>query len=129
MQPRMTARLILIVDDEAAHGRMLAEALAEAGWQASAATGLDEALELLVGGRYRVVLCDLRIRNGDGFSLLRAVRARAHSAAVILMSSFGNEDTLRRALTAGAFAYLAKPFALEQLFPLLELAQRATATH
>jgi DNA-binding NtrC family response regulator len=123
----MTAARVLIVDDEAANCRMLVEALDEAGWHASAATGLEEALELLQRGPYRVVVSDIRMEDGDGFDLLRAVRARANAVPVILMSSFGNEDTLRRALTAGAFAYLAKPFGLEQLLPLLELAQQATA--
>ena len=122
----MTAQIVLIVDDEAANGQMLVESLDEAGWEASAATGMAEAIALLQSGRYGVVVSDIRMDHGDGFDLLRAVLAGASRVPVILMSSFGSEDTSRRALAAGAFAYIAKPFALEQLLPLLERAQRET---
>jgi two-component system, NtrC family, response regulator HydG len=122
----MTAQGVLIVDDEAANGQMLVESLDEAGWEASAATGMAEAIALLQSGRYGVIVSDIRMDDGDGFDLLRAVLTGASPVPVILMSSFGNEDTLRRALAAGAFAYLAKPFELERLLPLLERAQRAT---
>jgi two-component system response regulator HydG len=122
----MTAQGVLIVDDEAANGQMLVESLDEAGWEASAATGMAEAIALLQSGRYGVIVSDIRMDDGDGFDLLRAVLTGASPVPVILMSSFGSEDTSRRALAAGAFAYLAKPFALERLLPLLERAQRAT---
>ena len=114
---------ILIVDDETVNGQMLVDGLGEAGWDASAAASLDEAIAQLENGRYAAVVSDIRMENGDGFDLLRAVRLRAEPVPVILMSSFGNEDTSHRALAAGAFAYLAKPFDLEQLLPLLERAR------
>ena len=123
----MTAPGVLIVDDEAANGQMLVEGLDEAGWEASAATGMGEAIALLQSGRYDVVVCVIRMDNGDGFDLLRAVRAGASPVPVILMSSFGNEETSRRALAAGAFAYLAKPFELDQLLPLVERARGETS--
>lgn len=122
----MTAQGVLIVDDEAANGQMLVESLDEAGWEASAATGMAEAIALLQSGRYGVVVSDIRMDHGDGFDLLRAVLTGASPVPVILISSFGSEETSRRALAAGAFAYLAKPFALEQLLPLLERARRET---
>jgi len=114
---------ILIVDDETVNGQMLVDGLGEAGWDASAAASVGEAITQLENGRYAVVVSDIRMENGDGFDLLRAVRARAKPVPVILMSSFGNEDTSRRALSAGAFAYIAKPFDLEQLLPLLDRAR------
>ena len=114
---------ILIVDDETVNGQMLVDGLGEAGWDASAAASLDEAIAQLENGWYAAVVSDIRMETGDGFDLLRAVRLRAEPVPVILMSSFGNEDTSDRALAAGAFAYLAKPFDLEQLLPLLERAR------
>jgi DNA-binding NtrC family response regulator len=122
----MTAQGVLIVDDEAANGQMLVESLDEAGWEASAATGMGEAIALLQSGRYGVIVSDIRMDHGDGFDLLRAVLTGASPVPVILMSSFGSEDTSRRALAAGAFAYLAKPFELARLLALLERARRET---
>ena len=123
----MDAPMVLVVDDEAANGQMLVEGLDEAGWEASAATGVEEAVALLQSGRFGVVVSDIRMDRGDGFDLLRAVRQGMSPVPVILMSSFGNEETSRRALAAGAFAYLAKPFELEQLLRVLERARGETA--
>jgi DNA-binding NtrC family response regulator len=72
-----------------------------------------------------VVVSDIRMDRGSGFELLRAVREGSNPVPVILMSSFGNEQTSRQALAAGAFAYLAKPFQLDRLLPLLEQAGAA----
>jgi DNA-binding NtrC family response regulator len=119
----MSAQGVLIVDDEAANGRMLVEGLEEAGWKAAAATGVAQAVALLQSGAYWVVVSDIRMDGEDGFALLRAVREGSNPVPVILMSSFGSEQTSQRALAAGAFAYLAKPFPLEQLLPLLERAR------
>ena len=123
----MSAEAVLIVDDEAANAQMLAEGLEEAGWKASAATGMAEAVALLRSGGYCAVVSDIRMDDGSGFDLLRAVREGSNPVPVILMSSFGNEQTLRQALAAGAFAYLAKPFQLDRLLPLLEQAGAVAA--
>jgi DNA-binding NtrC family response regulator len=122
----MRSQGVLIVDDDAANGQMLVEGLDEAGWEASAATGKAEAVAMLQSGRYGVVVSDIRMDNGSGFDLLRAVREAPNPVPVILMSSFGSEQTSRQALSAGAFAYLAKPFPLERLLPLLERARDIT---
>jgi len=120
-------RWVLVVDDEPAMGRMLVEGLRDAGWQARATGALGEALELLHRQRYVAVVSDVRMADGDGFDLLRSVRAIAAPVPVILMSSFGTQLTSRQALEAGAFGYLAKPFALGALLDLLERAQASPA--
>jgi DNA-binding NtrC family response regulator len=116
---------ILVVDDDATHGQMLVEGLREDGWTASSATGASEALDLVRTGRFGVVVSDIRMEDGDGFALLRWIRAAETPVPVILMSSFGTEATSREALAAGAFEYLPKPFALDEL---LALVRRATGS-
>lgn len=112
-------RRTLIVDDDAAHARMLEDGLAEAGWAASAATRVEHALGLLQGGGYSLVVTDILMPDGDGFDLLRTIRSGANPVPVILMSSFGTGATPQQAAAAGAFAYLAKPFSLEALLALV----------
>ena len=124
---------ILIVDDDAIHGQMLVEGLLEAGWEAHAAGGMQEAMSLVRDGRHSLVVSDLRLDDGDGTALLRALRADGSSVPVILMSSFGAEGTPQEARDAGAFAYLAKPFGLSELLEFVERAhdgalQRETPT-
>jgi len=109
----------LIVDDDATHGQMLVEGLQEAGWNACAATGVNEALSCVNSGRHTLVVTDVRMDDGDGFDLLRAIRAQLRPVPVILMSSFGTGATPQQALAAGAYAYLPKPFALDDLLSLV----------
>lgn len=115
----------LVVDDDEFNGEMLVEGLGDAGWRASAATGVGEALSLLRAGLYTLVLSDIAMGDGDGFDLLRAIRAEPAPVPVILMSSFGTSATARWALDEGAFAYLAKPFPLGDLLVLVSRAHES----
>jgi PAS domain S-box-containing protein len=72
---------------------------------------------------YDVLLTDLRLPDGDGLSLLREVRERALSPAVVVITSAGSEETAVTALKAGADDYVVKAGAyLEQLPLTLESA-------
>jgi DNA-binding NtrC family response regulator len=110
----------LIVDDDAVHAQMLVEGLREAGWDACAATSVGEALALVQHpARHSLVVSDIRMDGGDGFDLLRAIRASNEPIPVILMSSFGTGGTPEKVRAAGAYAYLPKPFALDELISLV----------
>ena len=117
----MTAHT-LVVDDDEDHAWMLVAGLDDDGWKATAATGVREALAKLRADGYTLVVSDIAMNDGDGFDLLRAVRALPHPVPVILMSSFGTSATSREAIGAGAFAYLAKPFPLSELLALVSRA-------
>ena len=101
---------------------MLVAGLDDAGWKASAATGVRVALDLLRGTPFTLVVSDIAMNDGDGFDLLRAIRATSNPVPVILMSSFGTSATSRQAIDAGAVAYLAKPFPLRELVALVSRA-------
>jgi DNA-binding NtrC family response regulator len=118
-------RHTLVVDDDEINAEMLVAGLGDAGWKATAATGVLQALALLQSGSYALVVSDIAMNDGDGFDLLRAIRTGARPVPVILMSSFGTSATARDAIDAGAFAYLAKPFPLRELLVLVARAHGA----
>jgi DNA-binding NtrC family response regulator len=118
-------RSILLVDDDAAMRRMLLDQLEVLGFRAAAAESVDSALVLLRDHAFSAVLTDIHMPEKDGFDLLRAIRASVPSLPVILMTSFGDESTARRAADAGAFASLSKPFQAPELAALLERATTA----
>ncbi len=119
-------RCALIVDDDAAHGRMLVDFLREEGWDACATTEAAGALALLRAGGPTLVVSDVVMDGQGGFELLRAIRADANPVPVILMSSFGTGATAEQAHAAGAFAFLSKPFPPRQLLALVERAHEGT---
>src|SRR4030095_5210679 len=100
------APFTLIVDDDATHGRMLVEGRHEAACTACAVPGVGESLSCVDTGRHTLVVTDIQMDDGDGFDLLRAIRAQRRPVPVILMSSFGTGATPQQAFAAGAYAYL-----------------------
>jgi len=116
------ARRVLIVDDDALLCEMLVEGLAEEGWQARFARSADEALACLEAEPFAAIVSDIRMEGGDGWVLLRSVRARGKAPPVILMSSFGPPTVAIRAREEGAFDYLSKPFEMADLLAVLDRA-------
>ncbi len=115
-------RSILVVDDEPATREMVVELLREEGVDAHPAGGVDEALEALQQGHFEAILSDIQMPGKDGFTLLSELRQRGTTIPVILMTSFGTEETAHEAVAAGAFDCLLKPFARSAL---LESVHRA----
>jgi DNA-binding NtrC family response regulator len=119
---------ILVVDDEPATLEMVIELLREEGIEAHPAGSVDEALEALGQGHFEAVLSDIQMPGKDGFALLRELRERGTEIPVILMTSFGTEETARDAVAAGAFDCLLKPFARSALIEKVSRALEARAT-
>ncbi len=108
----MSAR-VLVCDDEAAVRFTVQEALESAGFETVAAGDVDEALARLEG--CDAVLSDLVMPGRDGLALLAEVRARDPELPVILLTARGSERVAVQAMKLGAWDYLPKPFALDEL--------------
>jgi DNA-binding NtrC family response regulator len=118
---------ILVVDDELATREMVVELLREEGVDAHPAGSVDEALEALRQGRFEAILSDIQMPVKDGFTLLSELRKRGATIPVILMTSFGTEETAQQAVAAGAFDCLLKPFARSALLESVHRAFEARA--
>jgi DNA-binding NtrC family response regulator len=106
---------ILIIDDEPAIGWTLGELLADEGHAIEVAASVEEGLETC--GRFtpEAMLLDVRLPGRDGISAIPEFRALAPEVPVVVMTAFGDLDTAVRAVHAGAFDYLVKPFDLESV--------------
>ncbi|MFO0628542.1 MAG: sigma-54 dependent transcriptional regulator [Polyangiales bacterium] len=108
----MSAR-VLVCDDEGAVRFTVEDALASAGYETVTAADADEALARLDG--CDVVITDLAMPGRDGLALLAEVRARDPELPVILLTARGSERVAVQAMKLGAWDYLPKPFALDEL--------------
>lgn len=106
---------ILIVDDEPAIGWSLRELLADDGHVVDLAATVDGALTACAKAAPAVILLDVRLPGRDGISAIPDLRAAAPAALIIVMTAFGDLDTAVRAVEAGAFDHLVKPFDLGQV--------------
>jgi two-component system response regulator PilR (NtrC family) len=79
-----------------------------------------EARALLAQQAFRVIVTDRFEPSEEGLALLRYVRQAAPDTRVILMTAFGAPAFHQHALTEGAYACLAKPFRLQELWDIMQ---------
>jgi DNA-binding response OmpR family regulator len=114
---------ILIVDDEPTNVALLEDMLSEAGYtRVKSITDSRVALEMCAAFNPDLVLLDLMMPHVDGFEILESLRATATEIffPVIVLTADVNDETKRRALSAGATEFLVKPF--DHLEVLLRIA-------
>ena len=114
---------ILIVDDEPAVRFMLEEALTTAGHDVIACATAAEARAR--ASEADVVISDLVMPDTDGMTLLGELRRDEPDVPVVLLTARGSERTAAAAIKAGAWDYLPKPIAVEELRAVVARAAEA----
>ena len=115
---------ILIAEDDITGRETLEEAFADRGYTVRTASDGAQALALLAGAEYDLVITDLVMPHADGMRLLETAAARC---PVILITAFGTVDTAVQAMKLGAFDFVTKPIHLPHLFALVERALQMRA--
>ena len=113
---------VLVVDDEADIRELLDLTLARMGLSADCAGTVAEATRYLQKESYSLCLTDMRLPDGDGLEVVRLIGEQYEETPVAVITAFGSADNAVAALKAGAFDYLAKPVALDQLRTLIKSA-------
>jgi two-component system, NtrC family, response regulator PilR len=115
-------RRVLVVDDEADIRELVDLTLSRMGLAADCAATVAEARDYLGSTRYQLCLTDMRLPDGEGLAVVRAVNELCPQTPVAVITAFGSTENAVAALKAGAFDYLAKPVALDQLRTLVKSA-------
>jgi two-component system nitrogen regulation response regulator GlnG len=105
---------ILIVDDEEAVCWSLQRALSREGHDVAVAASAEQAFASMARRRPDAVILDVRLPGLDGLSALARMRETSLDVPVVVITAHGNLPTAVRAVEAGAFDYLVKPFDLNQ---------------
>ena len=116
------ASRVLVVDDHLEMAEMLAESLADAGFDAEALASGSSALERLEAGGIDALVTDLRMNQVSGLDLLAASKRASPQRPVIVMTAYGAIDTAVESIRQGAYHYLTKPFQPEELVIFLRRA-------
>ena len=120
---------ILVVEDEPEVSDFLLRVLRDAAWAADPVFTGKAALAAVAVTTYDLVILDLNLPDGDGFSVCRAMRARDDRTPVLMLTARNAVNDRVRGLDAGADDYLAKPFAVSELLARLRaLARRPAAS-
>jgi len=113
----MTAPIppLLVVDDENNMRLSLRTILGEEGYAVKTVESGEEALKLLERERFFMVITDFRLGGMNGGELLRVSRERWPTMPVLMVTAHATPKLAAEAIKAGAFDYLPKPFAPEEL--------------
>ncbi len=120
--PRLgQGELILIVDDEVAIQEVTKATLEVYGYQAITASDGIEAIALYAQHRQEigVVLMDMMMPSLDSATLVRTLCKLNPQVQIIAMSGLATPDTVKKTLSEGVKAFLAKPFTASELLNLL----------
>ncbi len=108
---------ILVVDDEPAMREALYDWLKEDGYDVGLAEGGKEAVAMAGEKSWDVILLDLKMPGMDGLETLRRLKAEDvdTDAEILMMTAYATVDTAVMAMKEGAFDYLVKPFAPDEV--------------
>jgi len=106
---------VLIVDDEPDLRELLELSLIKIGLDVDTAADLMQARLFLSQRAYQLCLTDMMLPDGNGLDLVRELSEASPAVPVAVLTAYGSAESAVVALKAGAFDYLTKPVALEQL--------------
>ncbi|HET7343585.1 MAG TPA: response regulator [Methylomirabilota bacterium] len=112
--PPLNAARILVVDDELGPRESL-RMLLKPSYQIQTADSGRAALEQIPAYRPDIVILDIKMPEIDGLEVLRRVKRIDPSIEVVMITAYASLETVKLALTHGAFEYLIKPFSRQDL--------------
>jgi DNA-binding NtrC family response regulator len=106
---------LLVVDDEPIVGKRLKQVFGKVGFEVESYTDSAAALAAMAEKSFDIVVTDLKMQGIDGIEVLKRVRAMNPKTRVIIITGYASPDTAELAEQEGVFAFLAKPFRLDEL--------------
>ncbi|HEV8149793.1 MAG TPA: response regulator transcription factor [Gemmatimonadales bacterium] len=115
---------LLVVEDDRTVGQFIRRGLEEAQYHADLVVDGMEALRLISGGLYDLVILDLRLPGMTGLEVLRTLRDRGNTTPVLVLTAQDAVGQKVEALRAGADDYVTKPFSFEEVLARVEALSR-----
>jgi PAS domain S-box-containing protein len=110
------SRRVLVIDDNRDTTDSMVYMLELLGHKAQGAYGAEQAVRAMPSFRPQIVMLDLNMPDGDGFSVIGRLRAQSEEPLyVVAMTGFGQKEDRRRTLEAGFQAHLTKPVGADEL--------------
>lgn len=106
---------LLVVDDEAIVGKRLHQVFGKMGFVVESHTSPVAAVEAMEAQPFDIVVTDLKMEKMDGMEVLSRVKVINPEVKVIIITGYAQPETEDEAFAKGVFAFIAKPFRLDEL--------------
>ena len=116
---------ILLVEDDKGIVTNLTEYLSKEGYEIKSASGQKDALKLVENEKFDLVLLDISLSDGNGFSVCKAIKSD-YNIPVIFLTAAGDEYSTVTGFELGADDYIAKPFRPRELVSRIKNVLRLT---
>mgnify|MGYP003290755178 FL=1 len=116
---------ILLVEDDKGIVTNLTEYLSKEGYEIKSASGQKDALKLVENEKFDLVLLDISLSDGNGFSVCKAIKSD-YNIPVIFLTASGDEYSTVTGFELGADDYIAKPFRPRELVSRIKNILRLT---
>jgi DNA-binding response OmpR family regulator len=111
----MTKAKLLLLEDDPNLSESVAEYLTEQGYDVVCVYDAASAEDTLYEQKFDLLLLDVNVPDGNGFSLLKSSRSDGNNTPAIFLTSRNAMDDIEEGFASGADDYLRKPFALKEL--------------
>ncbi|MBS1796651.1 MAG: sigma-54-dependent Fis family transcriptional regulator, partial [Acidobacteria bacterium] len=105
----------LVIDDEPQIRALVADILRSDEWEVNEAATADAGIELISVQNWDLIICDVMLGEGDGYTVLRHFTEHGSDARFVLMTGQGSAAGALDATAIGAYDYLVKPFKIENI--------------
>ena len=114
--------LVLVAEDATIVRLDLTRLLEQSGYDVIQARDGEEAVALAEEHKPDLAILDVKMPNLDGIEAARRI-LRGQLLPIVMLTAYADEDSVTRAIDAGVFAYLTKPFREQDLLPAIKTAQ------
>lgn len=116
----MRSERMLVIEDDPGIRASMEMLLPARGYAVQFAASMQDGLVSAAASEYDLIITDLRLPDGDGMSIIRALQKTQPALPIILMTSYSSLDTAIEALKNGAVDYVIKPFHNDALLFAIE---------
>ncbi len=122
----MPIEKIIVLEDDLIVRKNLEHQLRQRRYDVASCSTIASAQEYLTKDNFDLVFLDVRLPDGDGTDLLKAIQQRPQKPLVVITTGFGTVESAVECMKNGAFDYIIKPFSAEQIEVTLKKAEEFT---
>jgi DNA-binding NtrC family response regulator len=106
---------VIVLEDDLLVRKNLESCLRRRRYDVASVSTIAAAQEFLGKDNFDIIFLDVRLPDGDGTDLLKAIQSRPQKPLVVITTGFGSVESAVECMKNGAFDYLIKPFSNEQI--------------